>query len=70
ETIYSFYAHLSEIDVTVGQSITQGEVIGKEGGDPETDPNPGNSTGHHLHFELRSASGSGHSIAPNTYIVF
>ncbi|MBO5478752.1 MAG: cadherin-like beta sandwich domain-containing protein [Clostridia bacterium] len=70
ETIYSFYAHLSEIDVTVGQSITQGEVIGKEGGDPETDPNPGNSTGHHLHFELRSASGSGHSIDPNTYIAF
>ncbi|MBO5479083.1 MAG: peptidoglycan DD-metalloendopeptidase family protein, partial [Clostridia bacterium] len=70
ETIYSFYAHLSEIDVTVGQSITQGEVIGKEGGDPETDPNPGNSTGHHLHFELRSASGSGHSIDPSTYIAF
>ena len=68
ETIYSFYAHLSEIDVEVGQKVKQGETIGLEGGDPEQDENPGYSTGHHLHFELRNASGYGNDIDPN--IVF
>ena len=69
ETIYSFYAHLSRIDVTVGQTVSKADVIGLEGG-ASTDPNPGTSTGHHLHFELRSASGSGHSLNPNNYIEF
>ena len=70
ETIYSFYAHLSRIDVTVGQTVSQADVIGLEGGNPESDPNPGTSTGHHLHFELRSASGSGNSLNLNNYIEF
>ena len=70
ETIYSFYAHLSRIDVKLGDTVSQGEVIGLEGGDPGLDANPGTSTGHHLHFELRSASGSGNSIAPTKYIDF
>ena len=69
ETIYSFYAHLSRIDVTVGQTVSKADVIGLEGG-ASLDPNPGTSTGHHLHFELRSASGSGHSLNPNNYIEF
>lgn len=69
ETVYSFYAHLSKIDVKVGDKLTQGTVIGLEGGDPQSDPNPGNSTGHHLHFELRSQS-NGSSIDPTTYIKF
>ncbi len=69
ETIYSFYAHLSEIDVKVGEKVNKGAVIGLEGG-AETDPNHGTSTGHHLHFEIRTASGSGHSIAPTKYIQF
>lgn len=56
ETFYSFYAHLSRIDVTEGEQIPQGSIIGLEGGDPNTDPNPGDSTGHHLHFEIRTAS--------------
>ncbi len=70
ETVYSFYAHLSQINVTKGQKVKQGEVIGLEGGDPEVDPNPGTSTGHHLHFEMRNSSGSGNSIDPNNYISF
>ena len=69
ETIYSFYAHLSKIDVAVGQAVEQGEVIGLEGG-AKDDPNHGTSTGHHLHFELRSNTGSGNSIDPNKYINF
>ena len=70
ETIYSFYAHLSRIDVEKGEKVEQGEVIGLEGGEPGVDENAGNSTGHHLHFELRTKSGSGNSINPRKYIEF
>ena len=68
ETIYSFYAHLSKINVKSGDKVTQGKVIGLEGGDPETDPNPGYSTGHHLHFEIRNASGYRNDVDPTKYI--
>ena len=70
ETIYSFYAHLSRIDVKTGEKVAQGQVIGLEGGDPNTDPNPGSSTGHHLHFEMRNASGYGNDVDPREYIEF
>ena len=69
KTIYSFYAHLSKIEVKVGEKVEAGDIIGLEGG-AKTDPNPGTSTGHHLHFEIRTASGSGHSIDPRKYIDF
>ncbi len=39
ETFYSFYAHLSRIDVVEGMKVKQGHVIGIEGGDPKKDPN-------------------------------
>ena len=43
--IYSGYAHLSDIDVEVGQRIAGGQVIGRVG-------NSGRSSGAHLHWEI------------------
>ena len=43
----TIYGHLSHINVIKGQAIRAGEVIGISG-------NSGNSTGPHLHFELRA----------------
>ena len=43
----SAYAHLSAVNVGCGQSVAQGAVIGAVG-------STGNTTGAHLHFELRS----------------
>ncbi|MDT4967352.1 MAG: hypothetical protein QOJ64_2089 [Acidobacteriota bacterium] len=40
------YGHLSQIDVTVGQTIMRGEVLGRVG-------STGRSTGPHLHYEVR-----------------
>ena len=40
------YGHLSEIDVTVGQKLAAGDIIGKTG-------SSGRSTGPHLHYEVR-----------------
>lgn len=42
----SMSAHLSRIDVKVGQRVASGETVGAVG-------SSGNSTGPHLHFELR-----------------
>lgn len=68
QELYTFYAHLSAIGVTQGQEVEQGYIIGKEGGDPYTDQNAGNSTGHHLHFEVRTESGYGNSVNPKEFI--
>ena len=40
---------------------------GLEGG-TSTDPNHGDSTGHHLHFEIRMKSGYGNHVNPTDYI--
>nr|MCR5146515.1 M23 family metallopeptidase [Clostridia bacterium] len=70
KTIYSFYAHMAQIDVKVGDKVKQGDVIGLEGGDPITDPNPGRTTGHHLHFEIRTGYGYKNNVNPRLYLGF
>lgn len=46
---HSFYAHLVQVDVEIGQMVEQGERLGASG-------STGNSTGPHLHFELRAGN--------------
>ena len=42
----TLYAHMSSRAVSKGQTVKQGEVVGYVG-------TTGNSTGNHLHFEVR-----------------
>ena len=44
--LVTLYAHCSKIYVVEGQEVGQGEAIGEVG-------STGNSTGPHLHFEIR-----------------
>ena len=48
------YAHLKHILVSAGQYVNQGSIIAFMGGYPGN-PGSGNSTGCHLHFEVRGA---------------
>lgn len=48
----TIYGHLSKLQVSVGDTVSPGQVIGLSGGDP-SDPYSGFTTGQHLHFEYR-----------------
>lgn len=54
----TLYAHNSRLLVSQGQSVRQGEIIAQIG-------STGNSTGNHLHFEIRV---DGEFLDPLTYI--
>ena len=54
----TLYAHLSEINVRQGDMVVRGQQIGRVG-------STGNSSGPHLHFEVRS---NGSKVDPMAYI--
>jgi murein DD-endopeptidase MepM/ murein hydrolase activator NlpD len=58
---YSQYAHLSRIDVRVGQIVKTGQHIALSG-------STGNSTGPHLHFEIRKTPNYGSAIDPVSFL--
>jgi len=59
DLITTVYGHLSKILVKQGDEVQAGQVIAESG-------NTGNSTGPHLHFELRI---SGRQVDPIPYLV-
>ena len=56
--VTTLYAHCSSLLVSAGQSVSQGEVIAKVG-------STGNSTGNHLHLEVRK---NGITYNPQNYV--
>ncbi len=59
-TLYSCYLHLSEVAVSEGDSVAEGEILGKTG-------NTGTApTGEHLHFQIDRADAPFHPYWPYT----
>ncbi|KIF71319.1 peptidase [Streptomyces sp. AcH 505] len=58
---YSQYGHMSSLNVSAGQTVTEGQQIGVSGA-------TGNVTGPHLHFEIRTGPDYGSDIDPLAYL--
>lgn len=58
-SIMSLYAHLNGTVVRCGQQVTAGQYVGNVG-------STGNSSGPHLHFEIRNSAGTREN--PHTYL--
>jgi murein DD-endopeptidase MepM/ murein hydrolase activator NlpD len=56
--LQTYYAHNSKLLVKIGQSVDSGSIIAKSG-------NTGNSTGPHIHFEVRK---NGTPVNPYSYL--
>jgi len=60
--VWTLYAHLSASSVRVGDTVSAGQIIGKSG-------NSGNSTGPHLHFEVRQGQNRyGNTVNPMKFL--
>ncbi|QDQ14904.1 transglycosylase family protein [Streptomyces spectabilis] len=58
---YSQYGHMSALSVKAGQKVVPGQRIGRSG-------STGNSSGPHLHFEIRTGPGFGSDVDPLAYL--
>jgi murein DD-endopeptidase MepM/ murein hydrolase activator NlpD len=58
---YAQYGHLSQLSVSAGQTVTEGQQIGLSGA-------TGNVTGPHLHFEIRTTPDYGSDVDPVAYL--
>jgi len=58
QTIETYYAHCSRLNVNVGDNVTENSIIGYVG-------STGNSTGPHLHLEIRI---NGSAVNPQNYL--
>ncbi|WP_326756072.1 LysM peptidoglycan-binding domain-containing M23 family metallopeptidase [Streptomyces hirsutus] len=58
---YAQYAHLSSLSVSAGQTVSGGQQVGLSG-------STGNSTGPHLHFEIRTTPNYGSDLDPVSYL--
>lgn len=58
---YSQYAHMSQLSVSVSQTVTEGQQLGLSGA-------TGNVTGPHLHFEIRTTPYYGSDVDPVAYL--
>lgn len=61
EIFHTFYAHMRDDSICVqeGQNVAKGQIIGVQG-------TTGNSTGEHLHFEIRIEDKT--TIDPTSYL--
>ena len=58
--VWSLYAHMSKLYVKAGQSVNKNTILGVEG-------STGDSTGSHLHLEIRKSQG-GSQVNPITFL--
>lgn len=59
--MYTQYGHLSSLTVRAGQTVSAGRQVGRSG-------STGNTTGPHLHFEVRTGEGYGTDVDPVSYL--
>lgn len=62
----AYYAHLAFSYAIKGAKVSKGMVLGGVGGDPKLDTLVGDSTGSHLHFEIRE---NGVAIDPYPFLL-